>query len=47
MRLDRRIDGTQDERADQLQALEALADEALLQRFDVNDDVGKLWQRLA
>ena len=38
-RLDRRIDRAEDERAVQLQAIEALTDQALLQCFDVNDDV--------
>jgi len=43
-RFNRRIDRTQDERTVQLQALKPLTDEALLQCFDVNDDVGKLGQ---
>ena len=41
-RFNRRIDGAKDERTVQLQTVEALTDEALLQCFDVNDDVGKL-----
>jgi hypothetical protein len=44
-RLDRRIHRSQHERAEQLQALEALADNARLEAFDVQNDVGKLWQR--
>ena len=44
-RRDRRIDRAQHERAEQVQLLEASADNARLERFDVENDVRKLWQR--
>ena len=44
-RLDRRIDRSQNERTEQVQPLEPLAEEARLERFDVENDVRKLWQR--
>ena len=43
--VDRRIDGAQDERAEELHALEALADDVPRQRLDVDDDVGQFGQR--
>jgi hypothetical protein len=43
-RLDRRIDRTQDERADKVEVLEALAGDARPEPFNVKNDVGKLWQ---
>jgi hypothetical protein len=41
----RRIDGTQDERAEEMNALERPTDDVGGQRFDIENDVGELGQR--
>jgi hypothetical protein len=40
-RIDRRIDGAEDERAVEREPLEAASDDVARQRFKINDDVGK------
>ena len=39
----RRIDGAQDEGAEEVETLEALSDDVPRQRLEVDDDVGELW----
>ena len=43
-RINRRVDGSQDERAQEDDALEAMADDVALECFEVHDDVGELRQ---
>jgi hypothetical protein len=40
-RIDRRIDGAEDERAVEREPLEAAADDVARQRLEIDDDVGK------
>ena len=45
-RFDRRIDGTENERAEEMDPLEGPADDVVCQRFEIDDDVGKFWQEV-
>jgi len=44
--VNRWIDGAEDERAEEMEAFEALTDDVTSQRFDVDNDVRKFRQRL-